>query len=83
MTPSTMPGSSRRPVPCATQVGLDGPRCPACGSIRVVRPSAFDPHGYWRCLDCGAAWTTPTEPEPAARRRLSDPRFRWPPEGTL
>ena len=55
-------------------------RCPACGSIRVVRPSAFDPHGYWRCLDCGAAWTAPTVPEPAARRHLANPLFPWPPK---
>jgi ribosomal protein L37AE/L43A len=83
MTPSTVPGSTRRRPPNAAQVGLDGPRCPACGSTFVVRPSPWDTRQLWRCERCGAVWTAPTVPEPAARRHLSDPFFRWSPEGTL
>lgn len=52
--------------------------CPACGSVRVIGPSAFDPHGPWRCFDCGAAWKRP-EPEPAPRRHMANPLFPWPP----
>jgi transposase-like protein len=32
------------------------PVCPACGSPRVLPPSALDPGQTWRCMECGATW---------------------------
>jgi DNA-directed RNA polymerase subunit RPC12/RpoP len=80
MSTSTMPGSTKQPPP---STGLDDLKCPACGSVRVASPSAFDPYGLWRCLDCGAAWKSPVEAEPVARRHMANPLFPWPPKEML
>jgi tRNA(Ile2) C34 agmatinyltransferase TiaS len=39
------------------------PRCPACGGLRLLSPSSFDPGRRWRCLDCGTVW--PEQPVPS------------------
>ena len=36
------------------------PSCPACGSSRVLAPSALDPGQTWRCMDCGCTWRVVT-----------------------
>lgn len=46
----------------SSTVGLDGPKCPHCGRVRVVGPSAFDPHGLWRCSDCADGKLGPIRP---------------------
>jgi len=53
------------------------PRCPACGGLRLLPPSSFDPARRWHCLDCGATWAEHSEP--AARRHLANPLSGWPP----
>lgn len=55
----------------ARQYGQVPPRCPSCGSLRLLSPSSFDPAQRWACLDCGYRFI-----ETSSRYRPSP----WPPE---
>ena len=69
--------------PSGVPMGLASPKCPNCGSTFVVRPSPWDMRQLWRCEHCGAAWKSPFEPEPVARRHMANPLFPWPPKEML
>lgn len=50
-------------------------RCPACGGLRLLAPSSFDPARTWTCCDGGHRWAERPEDGNADQATGS-----WPPE---